>query len=73
MRGKVECGTDTKDVFLFCGNTSNFHFLQSNGILWVTSNMVYKKNPAAWVACCLELPEGLYYLEKVEIRGVSKK
>ncbi len=31
----------------FCGNNSNFHFLQSNGILWVTSNMVYKKNPAA--------------------------
>ncbi len=55
-----------KDFFLFCGNTSNFHFLRSNGILWVTSNMVYKK-------CCLELPEGLYYLEKVEIRGVSKK
>ena len=36
-----------KDVFLFCGNTSNFRFLRSNGILWVTSNMVYKKNPAA--------------------------
>ncbi len=64
-----------KDVFLFCGNTSNFHFLRSNGILWVTSNMEYKKNPAPWVAYrnLLELPEGLYYLEKVEIRGVSKK
>ncbi len=36
-----------KDVFLFCVNTSNVHFLWSNDILWVTSNMVYKKNPAA--------------------------
>ncbi len=73
----------SKDVYLISGKTSNFHLLRSNGILWVSSNMVYMKNPAAWVAYpnlwpslyiwCLELPEGLYYLEKVEIRGVSKK
>ncbi len=29
-----------KDVFLLCGNTSYFHFLRSNGILWVTPNTV---------------------------------
>ena len=40
---------DYKDVYLFFENITNFHFLQSNGILWVSSNMVYMKNPAAWV------------------------
>ena len=33
----------TKDVYLFCGNTINFHFFQSNGILWVSANMLHMK------------------------------
>ena len=36
-----------KDVYLISGKTFKFHFLRSNGILWVSSNMVYMKNPAA--------------------------
>ncbi len=31
-----------KDVFLFCGNTCNFHFLRSNGILWVLFRKKWK-------------------------------
>ena len=38
-----------KVVSLFCGKTTKFHFLQSNGILWVKTNLTSIRCAAAWL------------------------